>query len=394
MSSDEDYVAKKRSDRIYVSRPFKVGIENNKDARYITRVFDEAERSCFDTVDGEIVIRATHDDKVQIKAVVTSDDHEVRQLTLQSFRIYKDGVRPNEQYGINLRGDEIAELLEFAQLATKLQVNTAGKLKIDRDSLAYVDIDMDEATRKWLADNPDVLRDIVTSEATSRDLVAVAYRRKQLNVFERLLQDDSYFDSMAEDRFNGRQEALWQAFFEKNRWIFGYGLFHLSAEGFSGEKLEQMVAGSTIATPGKRIDGLLRTRGRVSATCLVEIKRHRTPLVSSDRYRAGSWRPSDELSGAVTQVLMSVDGMEQQFQRLLIMRDKDGNRTGEEAVIARPRSVVVCGSLSQFVSEHGVNDDQFRSFELYRRHLVAPDIVTFDELFERAKLIVESSEDV
>ncbi len=91
---------------------------------------------------------------------------------------------------------------------------------------------------------------------------------------------------------------------------------------------------------------------------------------------------------------MSVDGMEQQFQRLLVMRDKDGNWTGEEAVIARPRSVVVCGSLSQFVSEHGVNDDQFRSFELHRRHLVAPDIVTFDELFERARLIVESSEDM
>ncbi len=394
MSSDEDYIAKKRSDRIYVSRPFKVGIEKDKDARYITRVFDQAERSCFDAVDGEIVIRATHDDKVQIKAVVTSDDHEVRQLTLQSFRIYKDGVRPNEQYGINLRGDEIAELLEFAQLATKLQVNTAGKLKIDRDSLAYVDIDMDEAARKWLAENPGALRDIVASEATSRDVVAVAYRRKQLNIFERLLQDDAYFDSMAEAHFKGREEALWQAFFEKNRWIFGYGLFHLSADGFSGEKLEQMVAGSTIATPGKRIDGLLRTRGRVSATCLVEIKRHRTPLVSTDRYRAGAWRPSDELSGAVAQVLMSVDGMEQQFQKLLVMRDKDGNRTGEEAVIARPRSVVVCGSLSQFVTDRGVNDDQFRSFELYRRHLVAPDVVTFDELFERARLIVESSEEV
>lgn len=394
MSNDEDYVAKKRSNRIYVSRPFKVGIDKDKDARYITRVFDDASRSRFDTVNGEIVLRATHDDKVQIKAVVTSDDLGMRQLTLQSFRIYKDGVRPNEQYGINLRGGEIEELLEFAQLATKLHISTAGKLKIDLDSLSHVDIDMDEASRKWLIENPEALGQIVASEVTSRDVVAVAYRRKQLEVFDRLLQDDGYFDSIVEVRFKGRQEDLWQAFFEKNRWIFGYGLFHLSADGFSGEKLEQMVAGSAIATAGKRIDGLLRTRGRVSATCLVEIKRHRTPLVSPDRYRAGTWRPSDELSGAVAQVLMSVDGMEQQFQRLLVMRDKDGNRTGEEAVIARPRSVVVCGSLSQFVSEHGVNDSQFRSFELYRRHLFAPDIVTFDELFERAKLIVESAEDM
>ena len=81
-----------------------------------------------------------------------------------------------------------------------------------------------------------------------------------------------------------------------------------------------------------------------------------------------------------------------------IEKDKDARYitrvfdTGEDAVIARPRSVVVCGSLSQFLSEYGVNDDQFRSFELYRRHLIAPDIVTFDELYERAKLIVVSSD--
>lgn len=392
MSSDEDYVANKRSDRIYVSRAFKVGREKDKDARIISRVFDDGERSRFESVDDEIVIRATHDDKVQIKAVVTSDDQAVRQLTLQSFRIYKDGIRPNLQYGVNLYGPEIAELVEFAALASKLQVNTSGKLKIDREALSHVDIDMDDAVRAWLAKNPQALREIVESEATARDIVAVAYRRKQLTIFDRFLHDDAYFDQTATTHFDGREEALWQKFFERNRWIFGYGLFHLSADGFTGERLEQVIAGSTVATPGKRIDGLLRTRGRVSATCLVEIKRHRTSLLAAKSYRPGTWQPHPELSGAVAQVLMSVDGMEREFQRMLVMNDSNGNPTGEQAVIARPRSVVVCGSLAQFVTDHGINEEQFRSFELYRRHLVAPDIVTYDELFERAKLIVESVE--
>lgn len=391
--SDEDYIANKRSDRIYVSRPFKIGLNKDKDARYITRVFDDQERSCFDEVEGEIVIRATHDDKVQIKAVVTCDDQGLRQLTLQSFRIYKDGIRPNEQYGINLRGAEIAELVEFAQLVSNVQLDNKGKLRLDRESLAHVDVDMDSAARAWLAKHPDALRELVASEATSRDVVAVAYRRKQLSTFERLLNDDDYFDQLTREHFKGRKEAAWQGFFERNRWIFGYGLFHLSADGFSEEKLEQVVAGSTVATPGKRIDGLLKTRGRISAACLVEIKHHRTPLVAKESYRAGAWQPSNELTGAVSQILMSVDGMERQFQRILVMKDEDGNPTGEQAVVARPRSVVVCGSLAEFVKEFGVNEDQFRSFELYRRHLFSPDIVTFDELYERAKLIVESSED-
>lgn len=387
---DEDYIANKRSDRIYVSRPFKIGLNKDKDARYVTRVFDAKERSCFDAVEGEILIRATHDDKVQIKAVVTSDDNGLRQLTLQSFRIYKDGTRPNEQYGINLRGPEIAELVEFAQLVGKVALDNTGKLRLDRDSLSHVNVDMDSAARAWLAEHPDALRELMASEATTRDVVAVAYRRKQLEVFERLLNDEQHFDQLADRFFNGRKEATWQGFFEKNRWIFGYGLFHLSADGFSDEKLEQVVAGSAVATPGKRIDGLLKTQGRISAACLVEIKHHRTPLLARDKYRAGAWQPSHELSGAVSQMLMSVDGMERQFQRMLIMKDQHGNPTGEQAVVARPRAVVVCGSLSEFVKEFGVNEDQFRSFELYRRHLFSPDIVTFDELYERAKLIVES----
>jgi len=390
--TDADFVANKRSDRIYVTKPFKVGIEKNKDARYISRVFDETERARFDVVEDEIVLRATHNDKVQIKAVVTSDDHNVRQLTLQSFRIYKDGTRPNEQYGINLRGPEIKQLLEFIEVATKLEVTTRGKLRIDSEALAHLDLDMDDAARAWLAKNPDALREIIAGEATSRDVVAVAYRRKQLEAFARLLNDPAYFDKIASTHFKDREEAVWQAFFEKNRWIFGYGLFYLSATGFSDRKLEQLVAGSTVATAGKRIDALLSTRGRVGAACLVEIKRHRTQLLELDKYRAGVWQPSKELTGAVSQVLMSVDGMERQFQRALVMTDDNGDPTGEQAIIARPRSVVVCGSLSEFVSEHGVSEDRFRNFELYRRHLVAPDIVTFDELYERANLIVESAE--
>jgi len=387
---DEDYIANKRSDRIYVSKPLQIGLNKDREARYITRVFEEGERSAFDTVDGEIVIRATHNDKVQVKAVVTSDDHGIKQLTLQSFRIYKDGARPNEQYGINLRGNEILQLVQFVDLATKLEVTSPGRLRIDESSLSQ--FDMDDAAKDWLLRNPDALREIVASEMTSRDVVAVAYRRKQLETFERLLNDKEHFDRVVSTRFDGQEEKLWQAFFEKNRWIFGYGLFYLSASGFSGRKLEQVVAGSTVATNGKRIDGLLRTRGRINSVCLVEIKRHRTPLLQQNTYRSGVWQPSKELAGAVAQTLVSVDGMEREFQRLLVMKDDDGNPTGEEAVIARPRSVVVCGSLTEFATENGINQDRFRSFELYRRHLVAPDVITFDELYERARLIVDSTE--
>ena len=38
------------------------------------------------------------------------------------------------------------------------------------------------------------------------------------------------------------------------------------------------------------------------------------------------------------------------------------------------------------------NEDKITCFELYRRNLTSPEIVTFDELLERARYIVEHLE--
>ena len=48
--------------------------------------------------------------------------------------------------------------------------------------------------------------------------------------------------------------------------------------------------------------------------------------------------------------------------------------------------------LSEFIGERGGHDkDRFRSFELYRRNLVEPDVVTFDELLAKAEYLVEAA---
>ena len=70
--------------------------------------------------------------------------------------------------------------------------------------------------------------------------------------------------------------------------------------------------------------------------------------------------------------------------------DREGDPTGEALFTTEPRSFVICGRLSEFQAEHGVNEPKFRSFELHRRNLIRPEVVTFDELFQRARLIVEA----
>jgi hypothetical protein len=156
--------------------------------------------------------------------------------------------------------------------------------------------------------------------------------------------------------------------------------------------MEQVVRGFSVASPGKRVDALLRSHAVISTTCFVEIKRHDTALVGENQYRPGIWQPSKELAGAVAQVQGTVASALEHWSSQEIVHDADGNPTGEILFTAEPRSYVICGSLAEFQANPGVNDRKFRSFELYRRNLLRPEIVTFDELYQRARLIVEAQQ--
>jgi hypothetical protein len=71
--------------------------------------------------------------------------------------------------------------------------------------------------------------------------------------------------------------------------------------------------------------------------------------------------------------------------------DPDGAFQFEVSTI-RPRQVVVVGDLHQLANGGAVNLEKMTSFELYRRDHQAVEILTFDELYERTKYIVESQE--
>ena len=72
--------------------------------------------------------------------------------------------------------------------------------------------------------------------------------------------------------------------------------------------------------------------------------------------------------------------------------DALGNQTGETIYNYQAKSFLVIGSLDEFLGEFGINEDKLRSFELFRKNIISPEIITFDELYERAKFIVEFNE--
>jgi hypothetical protein len=232
---------------------------------------------------------------------------------------------------------------------------------------------------RLLNDDPELIAQLVeNTHSLKSDVVALNYRREQLKEFERLMADDA-------------DEKTWQVFFQRNHWIFGYGLsFQFLGPAYE-DRLEQTVRGFDVTGRGKRVDSLMRTMGQLSSLCFVEIKKPTTDLLGKE-YRPGSWPPSQELAGAVSQVQTTVQQAMGAIREKLEPVDDQGWPAGEALYNYDPRSFLVVGNLGEFVRDEGVNQSQLRSFELYRRNTWRPEIITFDELLERARFIVDSGQ--
>ncbi|WP_431972039.1 Shedu immune nuclease family protein [Nocardia sp. bgisy134] len=239
--------------------------------------------------------------------------------------------------------------------------------------------------------NPALFRKLIEDDEAAHDVVAMAHRRQQVDRFHRLLTDDAFFDAEAAATASGKAEAVWQNFFDENPWIFGLSVGAQLLTSWDDRSLEQVVAGFTVGGVGKRVDALMRTSGRIRSMVFGEFKTHKTGLLGS-KYRSGCWAPSTALSGAVAQSQGTVHRAVLELQERLQDKAPDGSDLpGRFTYLLRPRSYVVIGQLSQFVGpDGGEHQDKFRSFELFRRQLVEPEVVTFDELYARAEWLVSS----
>jgi hypothetical protein len=175
-----------------------------------------------------------------------------------------------------------------------------------------------------------------------------------------------------------KDENYWQKFFEKNTWIFGYGLNY---KFLTAVQNQPHYGGTMVSGAGaQKGDFLVASTADVRFTVLVEVKKPNSPLLARE-YRNGAFPPGAELSGGIAQVQTNCRKWEM-----------DGARTEEnrEALAAQnissvqPKGILIVGHTKQLD-----NQAKKASFELLRRSLVNPEILTFDELFERARYFVE-----
>ncbi|WP_165971325.1 Shedu immune nuclease family protein [Microbacterium oleivorans] len=241
------------------------------------------------------------------------------------------------------------------------------------------------------SDAIQMLSRVLSSALSEREIALLSGRKEQVERFERLLFDEAFFQA-EQLRLNKTPEALWQSFFQAATWIFGYGLSLVSHEALATDgKLEQMTTGANIwSGGGKRNDAVMRSRAAISTLLFCEIKRHDTPLLRPKRYRDPDvYTASDELVGGVAQLQKTVRKAYRSLKdQIESHTGDDGTPTGLDFSTTKARQVLLAGSLSEFRTEHGVNGEKVESFELFRKAHHDIEVVTFDELFERARYIL------
>lgn len=374
--------------RTYIARSFTLNLPASQDhgqsARYITKVFDESSEeeppaTEMATSREEYIVATSPGGRKQIKLQVVRESGNVRQLLLQKVPTNPEAVKMETLLDLDREG--AGRLIDFVRMLDSVPAEGDTSVRIDDQVLQDFFRDPDAMAALYGRD-PTSLRQLIELDANAEDVIAISRRREVVGYFRKLLDDPDFFDEVAADYSS--PEKVWQILFEREPWLLGANLAGQLITKWSADRLEQVVTGASVSGPGKRTDALMRTNGRIRAMIFAEIKHHRTLLVEKE-YRSGCWAPSTDLSGGVVQIQQTVHLATRDIQGRLADKGEDGAETGEHTYVVRPRSFLIAGSLDQLRGLGGVHKEKYESFELYRRNLYEPEIVTFDELLARAE---------
>lgn len=222
----------------------------------------------------------------------------------------------------------------------------------------------------------DALPKIASSE--NKELVLKALEElslenlKNINELVSITKIKNIIEIWEENKENYNEE-FWQQLFENNTWIlsqlFASPFMQIGKKFYCGGKDDDDSGG---------VKGDLLYKSLTNNLAFIEIKTPKDNILIGNEYRGKNtaaktnhiYSINGELTGAVNQVLNQKKTYLKQYQEI------------NGKLLNNPKCIVLLGVLPQ-------DDDEQKSFELYRNSLRDVEIVTYDELFKRVKLILE-----
>ncbi len=168
------------------------------------------------------------------------------------------------------------------------------------------------------------------------------------------------------------KEEWWQRKLAQWPWIIGQ-LFSQPVVLFAGKAY---VGGKGIANTGGELADFLFRNKLTGNVALIEIKTPQTPLLGQP-YRQ-TYSISADLTGAVGQVLGYRESLLNEYFGLV-------RKSHEPFSAFNPKCVVIAGVIASVRAD----EPKLKAFELYRTSLKDVEVITFDELVERRKWLME-----
>lgn len=306
---------------------------------------------------------------------------DVESISLNSLK-GGEGVRLNlDSKNTKKVYDELTKLYALVDKAG-VQFGVKEFTVAKADEIIKVSRDRKTIIERLLAENygQEVWEELVSSNP---DLATkLSFARIQTNRTKALEEFKSNLDS------NNSDEGFWQDFFTKNDWIFGYGLdykfLHLLND-------QPDYGGRNYTGKGsQKGDYLMKSNADAQFTVLVEIKTPATHLLSYNNTeprrvknpRNDVWLLSSDILGAVSQIQVNartwcIDSQRAENVRLL---------EPQKIFTIEPKGILIIGNSKELKR----NESIVSCFESYRRNIKNPEILTFDELYNRAEFIVNS----
>jgi hypothetical protein len=209
--------------------------------------------------------------------------------------------------------------------------------------------------------------DLIPEEIASKKLVFQA--EEKIN-FIKLKKITKEFEGLLKQSTDTKSfEEKCQKFFTKNSWV----LSNILSIPVAILKDKAYVGGKDYTDKGGRIVDFLYRNELTKNVFIIEIKTPLKKLIDSKiPYRKPDvFSLGKELTGGLVQILDQRDNLQKEFYKLSAGKFEAFN----------PKLLLVIGKASSLKKE------QHKSFELFRNNLKDVEVVTFDELLERTKMV-------
>jgi len=185
MPDEHDFHLGRRPDRTYVSKPF---VERGSPLkRIIYKVFDGPQDSVSKDA-GDVLIHQSDDHRVEVRAYVYQDTNKLDRITFVKFV----GSLPT-RLSFTFQADDLRRFSALLHALRSVPLEPAAGERFDDTELA--DLMSTAGVRALIADRREILRQVVENDLTEEDIVGLAYRKSQLQVFEKLLGASEFFES-------------------------------------------------------------------------------------------------------------------------------------------------------------------------------------------------------